>query len=434
MALFLPNLESGPTFDGQSVQDATDLFATNAVTQRTGVVTGLQVSNLTGMTASVASGTYAYNGTFYQYSGGSVTVTAASSSDRRDIVSISTSGSVVVTAGNPCGTPGWTRSASTFPPIKPSIPANAVLLGEIYVANTTASVTAGNIIDKTPIIPSTVTNLPAIAAVSTNSTAQIGRLNVCNASVVFTLTLPTSPINGSMCGVYVLGSSNYYVTVAPGGADTIDYTTSPILERGQSAYYTYNSLTASWMNIGSNPTTNPTGTILSYAATSVPLGYLQCDGSQVSRTTYARLYAILGNSWGAGDGTTTFNLPNLSGRTPIGTGTGSGLTTRNLTDQVGTETVTLTSAQSGMPYHNHGGSTGNTNPDHKHSQTGFYGGIGSGSGFGLGTLSVAPGTTFSDTNGTNVNHLHSIGSDSADASQSHNNMQPSVAVNFIVKT
>ena len=62
MALFLPNLESGPTFDGQSVQDATDLFATNAVTQRTGVVTGLQVSNLTGMTASVASGTYATTG------------------------------------------------------------------------------------------------------------------------------------------------------------------------------------------------------------------------------------------------------------------------------------------------------------------------------------------------------------------------------------
>ena len=177
----------------------------------------------------------------------------------------------------------------------------------------------------------------------------------------------------------------------------------------------------------------PSGTLLDFAGGTVPAGFLACDGAAVSRSTYAGLFAVIGTTWGVGNGTTTFNVPDLRGRATIGAGTGTGLTARTLAGTTGTETVTLTSAQSGMPSHNHGGSTGNTNPNHTHSQTGFSGGIGSGSGFGLGTLSVAPGSTFSDTNGTNVNHLHSISSDSANASQSHNIMQPSAVVTKIIK-
>ncbi len=59
---------------------------------------------------------------------------------------------------------------------------------------------------------------------------------------------------------------------------------------------------------------NPAGTILSFAGATSPTGYLVCDGSAVSRTTYATLYAVIGNAWGSGDGTTTFNLPDLRGR------------------------------------------------------------------------------------------------------------------------
>ena len=58
----------------------------------------------------------------------------------------------------------------------------------------------------------------------------------------------------------------------------------------------------------------PTGTILAYASNgALPDGYLACDGAAVSRTTYAALFSAIGTTWGSGDGSTTFNLPNLNG-------------------------------------------------------------------------------------------------------------------------
>ena len=64
----------------------------------------------------------------------------------------------------------------------------------------------------------------------------------------------------------------------------------------------------------------PIGTVIDFAGNSVPDGYLECDGSAVSRTTYAKLFAAIGTAWGAGNGSTTFNLPNLNSRVTIGTG------------------------------------------------------------------------------------------------------------------
>lgn len=58
----------------------------------------------------------------------------------------------------------------------------------------------------------------------------------------------------------------------------------------------------------------PTGTVHAFAGSSVPSGYLLCDGSAVSRTTYANLFAVIGTTYGAGNGTSTFNLPNLIDR------------------------------------------------------------------------------------------------------------------------
>ena len=56
----------------------------------------------------------------------------------------------------------------------------------------------------------------------------------------------------------------------------------------------------------------PTGTILPYGGSTAPNGFLLCDGSAVSRTTYAALYAVIGDVYGAGDGNSTFNLPVLN--------------------------------------------------------------------------------------------------------------------------
>jgi microcystin-dependent protein len=77
--------------------------------------------------------------------------------------------------------------------------------------------------------------------------------------------------------------------------------------------------------ISNTPDSVPAGLIFPYAGISTPTGYLFCDGAPLSRTTYARLYSAIGTLWGAGDGTTTFNLPDLRGMFLRGTGTnGSG--------------------------------------------------------------------------------------------------------------
>lgn len=65
----------------------------------------------------------------------------------------------------------------------------------------------------------------------------------------------------------------------------------------------------------------PAGVIMAFAGTAAPTGFLSCDGSAVSRTTYATLYAAIGTAWGVGDGSTTFNVPDLRGMFVRGTGT-----------------------------------------------------------------------------------------------------------------
>jgi microcystin-dependent protein len=65
-------------------------------------------------------------------------------------------------------------------------------------------------------------------------------------------------------------------------------------------------------NLGISTTNfNPTGSILPFAGSSIPSGYLACNGSAISRTTYSALYNVIGTKYGSGDGSTTFNLPNL---------------------------------------------------------------------------------------------------------------------------
>jgi microcystin-dependent protein len=71
----------------------------------------------------------------------------------------------------------------------------------------------------------------------------------------------------------------------------------------------------------------PIGSITPYGSNTLPSGWLLCDGSAVSRTTYAELFALLGTTWGIGDNSTTFNVPDLRGASPAGVGTSSGYTT-----------------------------------------------------------------------------------------------------------
>lgn len=83
------------------------------------------------------------------------------------------------------------------------------------------------------------------------------------------------------------------------------------------------------------------GTIILFGGSGVPTGYLLCDGSAVNRTTYADLFTAIGVTWGAGNGTTTFNVPDCRSKMPLGAGAGPGYTPRTLGGTGGIENATI---------------------------------------------------------------------------------------------
>ena len=155
----------------------------------------------------------------------------------------------------------------------------------------------------------------------------------------------------------------------------------------------------------------PAGIVAPYAGSSAPSGWLLCNGAAVNRTTYAALFAVVGTTYGVGDGSSTFNLPNLTGRIPVGAdagGTVLAVNTPAVGDTFGEETHLLTGAESGTSAHVH--------PSTKPTST-TSGALVEGS---------SPGYTF--------NYTDSGASIAADASAAHNNMPPSLALNYIIKT
>jgi len=100
-----------------------------------------------------------------------------------------------------------------------------------------------------------------------------------------------------------------------------------------------------------------TGEIKMWTGTSAPSGYLLCDGSAVSRTVYSALYAVMGTTYGSGDGSTTFNLPNFTNRMPIGAG--------DLYSNGGTGG----SKDAIVVSHSHTASSSVTDPGHTHTYT-----------------------------------------------------------------
>lgn len=121
----------------------------------------------------------------------------------------------------------------------------------------------------------------------------------------------------------------------------------------------------------------PVGTVLPYVGSSAPEGWLLCNGAAVSRNTYANLHALLATSsypFGSGDGSTTFNLPDLMGRMIIGAGdspSASVPTVRTTGQSGGAETVVI--ASSNLPVHAHAidhnhpvKNSGNQSADHTH--------------------------------------------------------------------
>lgn len=166
--------------------------------------------------------------------------------------------------------------------------------------------------------------------------------------------------------------------------------------------------------ISAGQVTGPVGSIVMWPTGTAPTGWLLCDGSAVSRTTYSELFALISTTFGVGDGSTTFNLPNMVQRIPIGKATAGALATIGATDGSWDHTHgpgTLTVAS-----HTHGPGT-LTVASHVHDSGSLQ--VASHT-HGPGTLTVA---SHSHGNGTldtlpDGSHSHT-GSTSSDGSHSH---------------
>lgn len=145
------------------------------------------------------------------------------------------------------------------------------------------------------------------------------------------------------------------------------------------------------------------GSIVMWGAAVAPVGYVLCDGAAISRIVYATLFALIGTTYGSGDGTTTFNVPNMKGKVVVGFNSAE-TEFDALGETGGAKTHTLSTAE--MPSHNHGLPTrasGNTT-------------------FGIPNSSASS---------YNYNVLYSA---SEGGGGSHNNLQPYITLNFIIKT
>jgi microcystin-dependent protein len=202
----------------------------------------------------------------------------------------------------------------------------------------------------------------------------------------------------------------------------------------------------------------PVGAVQMYAGASEPTGWLLCRGQAVSRTTYAALFAVIGTAYGAGDGSTTFNVPNFQGTIPVGfnttTNPPSGTTTEfstGLGERAGTYDNAVVAHTHTMANHTHvaAGSTGGQSADHYHAANGgsneyLMGHFGSGV-----TLDVEGGaeqeySKQASTNWTSNDHTHSFSvstggpsnntTDSTGSSGDNQNIQPSLSINFMIRT
>jgi len=166
----------------------------------------------------------------------------------------------------------------------------------------------------------------------------------------------------------------------------------------------------------------PTATIVPWSSASVPTGFLECNGQTVSRSTYSALFAIVGTTYGAGDGSSTFAVPNLGDNVPVGKsnnkalGSTGGANTVTSTGNVGGSTANATLSTAQLASHSH---QGGGNP------SGYVPNFGP---------SNPQGTIFGNTGsaGSGSGHSHNMSANFTGDSTSV--VQPYLTVIYIIKT
>ncbi len=165
------------------------------------------------------------------------------------------------------------------------------------------------------------------------------------------------------------------------------------------------------------------GEIRMFGGTFAPVGWAFCNGQTLAISNNEALFTLIGTTYG-GDGQTTFQLPDLRGRIPVGAGTGNGLTPRTMGQFYGTETETLTSQQ--MPVHSHGAvvtsATGNLGGPANNALPAAPSGTGA-------DLYTLPGTPAPTAVTMNPQSIAATGN-----GLPHENMMPFMCISFIIAT
>ena len=165
----------------------------------------------------------------------------------------------------------------------------------------------------------------------------------------------------------------------------------------------------------------PSGAVFCIAVASVPSGYLECNGAAVSRTTYAALFAVIGTQYGAGNGSSTFNIPDLRGEFIRGFDNGRGVDS-------GRSVASSQSDQNKQHNHSASSSSSVTDPGHTHTMNMNQGNIiSSGGTFGLKDSGTATRIN-SNSTGISVSTSTSIGNDGGNETRPRN-----IAMMYVIK-
>ena len=174
---------------------------------------------------------------------------------------------------------------------------------------------------------------------------------------------------------------------------------------------------------------NPVGAVIDFAGSIAPVGWLFCQGADVSRTTYADLFATIGTTFGVGDGSTTFTLPDTRDRVTAGAGTSYAVA-----DTFGTADHTLITNE--LASHNHTQDSHNhTQDSHSHDGLRWQASMHAGAGGGdfLVTLGGADARTNKTKDTTATNQAATATNQATGGGAAHENRQPSIAFNKIIK-
>jgi len=293
--------------------------------------------------------------------------------------------------------------------------------------------------------PLASTHLSDSSSILKNPSPSITTPTISNATMTGTPTAPTPATNDNSTTVattaYVI-NQGYAKAASPAFTGNPTAPTAPV-----DTNTTQIATTAFTINqITNTPQPQPpTGLTVAYAGTTAPSGWLLCDGSAVSRSTYSDLFNVIGTTYGSGDGSTTFNLPDLRGRFAVGLGTHVDVDALNDNDGV--------AVGSRRPKHAHTFSlSGNSGGGHSHSVTiNSVGGhthniTGTSGSFGVisgpGSTVYASGSKSTSSAGS---HSHSLGSIGTAGGGSHtvtgtigqsgiDDTPAYIVLNYIIKT